>query len=159
MRYEDARASIVEDPRFVVRPGPVQAICITFGRGENRLRLIQFAPNALIMRVAQAFENLAHDASTHHLGGAGAGPSPDTLGTMQLRVWAELGRTQIALGDALGLALGAVVELEQDAGEPVELMVNGTRYGTGRLTVTDDGEWAMILDEISSEGVAHVIAA
>lgn len=157
LRYEAAQASLVEDPRYIVRPGAVQAICTTFAVGDQRARLIQFAPNALVMRAVQAFEELAQD-TIHPLHEAGAGPSEEALGTMRLRVWAELGRTELGLADALGLPLGAVVELEEDADAPVDLMVNGMRFGVGRLIVTDDGEWAMVLDEISAESVARVAA-
>jgi flagellar motor switch protein FliN len=157
VRYDEAHASVVEDPRFVVRPGPVQAICTTFTKGGRAWQLIRFVPNALVMRAAHAFENLTQD-SARPAGEAGAGPSPQALGTMRLRVCAELGRTEVELADALALPLGAVVELEQDAEAPIDLMVNGMRYGTGRLIVTDDGEWAVALDEISPAGVDRVAA-
>jgi flagellar motor switch protein FliN/FliY len=155
LRYEVAQASPVEDPRFIVRPGAVQAICTTFAIRGQQARMIQFAPNALVMRAARAFEELAQD-TVHPLAEAGAGPSEEALGTMRLRVWAELGRTELGLADALALPLGAVVELEEDADAPIDLMVNGMRFGTGRLIVTDDGEWAMVLDEIDAESVARV---
>lgn len=158
LRYEVAQASLVEDPRFIVRPGAVQAICTTFAVRGQRARLIQFAPNALVMRAVRAFEELAQD-TVHPLHEAGAGPSAQTLGTMQLRVWAELGRTELGLAEALALPLGAVVELGEDADAPVDLMVNGMRFGVGRLVVTDDGEWAMVLDEIDAESVARVAAS
>jgi flagellar motor switch protein FliN len=65
-----------------------------------------------------------------------------------LRVWAELGRTQLPLGRALRLPLGAVLELDRTADAPIDLYVNGTQFARGRLLVTDDGEWAFALDEV-----------
>ncbi len=155
--YEPAEASTVEDPRFVVRPGPVQAICASFqGRDGECCRLIQFAPNALVMRAARAFEEIAEHAAHRFLGGEGTGPSAQALGEIRLRVWAELGRTELGLSRALQLPLGAVVELDREADAAVDLFVNGMRFGSGRLMVTDEGEWALALDEV---GPARAVAA
>jgi flagellar motor switch protein FliN len=63
-------------------------------------------------------------------------------------VWAELGRAHLPLGSALGLPLGAVVELNQEAEAPIDLFVNGVRFAQGRLIVTDDGEWAFQCDAV-----------
>lgn len=65
------------------------------------------------------------------------------LRDVDLRVWAELGRTRISLGGAMRLPEGAVLELDQGAEDPVELFVNGLRFASGTLLVTDEGEWAV----------------
>jgi len=78
----------------------------------------------------------------------------DALGQIKLRVWAELGRTQLALARALGLPLGSVVELDHPADAPVDLYVNGLRFAQGRLIVTDDGEWAFQCDAVGGRGAA-----
>ena len=54
-----------------------------------------------------------------------------------MRVWAELGRAQMASADVVGLPAGAVVELNRGADEPIDLYVNGRRFATGRLMVVD----------------------
>ena len=72
----------------------------------------------------------------------------EALGGIELRVWAELGRTKLPLGTALELPLGAVVDLDRAADAPVDLFVNGLRFAQGHLLVTDDGEWAIVIDEI-----------
>ena len=66
-----------------------------------------------------------------------------------MRVWAELGRTRIPLGAAPELPPGAVLELDRKADDPVDLYVNGLRFGSGRLVLTDEGEWAVRLDEVA----------
>ena len=68
-------------------------------------------------------------------------------------MWAELGRAQMPLGTALGLPVGAVVDLDRAADAPVDLYVNGTRFARGQLVVTDEGEWAVSIDGIDSEGL------
>jgi hypothetical protein len=77
----------------------------------------------------------------------------EALGGINLRVWAELGRAHMPLGRALGLPVGAVVDLDRAADAPVDLYVNGTRFACGHLIVTDDGEWAVALDELDSDGL------
>jgi flagellar motor switch protein FliM len=66
---------------------------------------------------------------------------------VSVRVWAELGRTTLPLGQALELPPGAVVELDQGAESPIELFVNGTRFAHGTL-LDADGEWAVQIDAL-----------
>ena len=42
---------------------------------------------------------------------------------------------------------GAVVDLDAAPDDPVELFVNGRRFGSGRLLLIDD-EWAVRVDEV-----------
>jgi flagellar motor switch protein FliM len=65
------------------------------------------------------------------------------LRNIQVRVWAELGRTRIPLGAALELPAGTVLELQQGAEDPIDLFVNGLLFARGTLVVNDDGEWAV----------------
>jgi flagellar motor switch protein FliN/FliY len=69
------------------------------------------------------------------------------LGETKLRVWAELGRTRMPLGQALTLPLGAVVDLDQAADAPVQLFVNGVAFAEGHLIVRD-GDWAVSIDQL-----------
>jgi flagellar motor switch protein FliN len=64
-----------------------------------------------------------------------------------VRVWAEIGRARMPLGDAVALSQGAVVDLDRTPDEPVELYVNGFRYGVGRLVLVE-GEWAVRLEAV-----------
>ncbi len=70
------------------------------------------------------------------------------LRSIFVRVWAELGRTHIQLRDAVELAPGAVVELDQSAEAPVELFVNGLCFANGTLVVTADGGWGVQVAEL-----------
>ncbi len=78
-------------------------------------------------------------------------PAPDTLARMlgvQVRVWAELGRTTVPLRDALELPPGTVIELDQGAERPIELYVNGLCFAHGSLQVAREGEWAVRVDAL-----------
>jgi flagellar motor switch protein FliM len=75
-------------------------------------------------------------------------PTPSILRSIFVRVWAELGRTHIALGEALALVPGTVVELDQGAEQPIELFANGLCFARGRLVVTGDGAWGVAVDQL-----------
>ena len=70
-------------------------------------------------------------------------------------MWAELGRSRMPLGTALGLPVGAVVDLDRPAEAPVDLYVNGMRFARGQLLVTEDGEWAVSLECARDRGAAR----
>jgi flagellar motor switch protein FliM len=87
-------------------------------------------------------------ARAHARSGAGEEGSPAILRSIFVRVWAELGRTHIALGRALELAPGAVVELDQGAERPIELFANGLCFASGSLVVTAEGGWGVAVERI-----------
>ena len=66
---------------------------------------------------------------------------------VDVRFWAELGRAELPLAEAVALGTGAIVDLDREPSEPVDVYVNGTRFATARLLVVD-GEWAIRLEEI-----------
>jgi flagellar motor switch/type III secretory pathway protein FliN len=70
------------------------------------------------------------------------------LHSLFVRVWAELGRTHLPLGEALELSTGVVVELDQDAQAPVELFANGLCFASGSLVVTGEGRWGVQLEQL-----------
>jgi flagellar motor switch protein FliN/FliY len=74
----------------------------------------------------------------------------DALLAVKVRVWAELGRTRMPLGDAVGLAEGVLVDLDREPNEPIDLFVNGLHYARGRLVMVD-GEWALAVDEVLAD--------
>ncbi|MGO9959925.1 MAG: flagellar motor switch protein FliN [Solirubrobacteraceae bacterium] len=50
----------------------------------------------------------------------------------------EIGRTRLTVGETLELREGSVVTLDRMAGEPVDLLVNGTRIARGEVVVIDE---------------------
>jgi flagellar motor switch protein FliN/FliY len=126
-------------------------------------RLIQLVPSAFVVRMVRAMDEL-EDAKQDgdQSGGGGATEDDarayegvglvDALAGVRVRVWAELGRTKLPLGRALELPLGAVVDLDCATDAPVDLYVNGLRFAQGQLLVTDEGEWAVSLDNLGGNG-------
>lgn len=71
--------------------------------------------------------------------GAGGDPeSMDLLLDVELEVIAELGKKIIPIKDLLKLGTGSVVELEKSAGEPLDLFINGRKFGEGEVVVVED---------------------
>ena len=60
----------------------------------------------------------------------------------------RVGRARMPSADIVGLPTGAVVELDRQADEPIDLYVNGRRFATGRLVVVDGADWAVRIETI-----------
>jgi flagellar motor switch protein FliN/FliY len=65
----------------------------------------------------------------------------------KLRVWAEIGRTNLPAATVVGMSEGAILDLDREPDEPADLYVNGRHYGTGRLILVD-GEWALRIESL-----------
>jgi flagellar motor switch protein FliN/FliY len=60
------------------------------------------------------------------------------LSDIPMELSVEIGRTHMTVGETLELRVGAVVGLERRAGEPVELLVNGSAIARGEVVVVDE---------------------
>jgi flagellar motor switch protein FliN/FliY len=66
---------------------------------------------------------------------------------VQLEV--RLGRTKIAIKNLLQLAQGSVVELDEIAGEPMDVLVNGCLIAQGEVVVVNDKFGIRLTDVIT----------
>ena len=83
----------------------------------------------------------------------------ELLSGVEVELSAELGRTDLALGDITSLAAESVLTLDQLVHEPVDVYVNGTRYATARLVVVD-GEYGIeILEVVEQDALPTPLAA
>lgn len=64
--------------------------------------------------------------------------SIDMIMDIPVTLTVELGRTKIAIRSLLQLAQGSVVELDGLAGEPMDVLVNGTLIAQGEVVVVND---------------------
>jgi flagellar motor switch protein FliN/FliY len=62
----------------------------------------------------------------------------DFLLDISMKVSVELGRTRMDIRDILSLSTGSVVELDRQAGEPVDILINGRLVARGEVVVIDD---------------------
>jgi flagellar motor switch protein FliN len=128
-------------------------------------RLVQLVPNAFVVRMSGALDELGaalepNDARAS-VGTADGGESPagsPSLAGITVRVAAELGRARMASAEIVGLPGGAVVELNRQADEPIDLYVNGRRFATGRLMVVDGSDWAVRIESIVGDNLEEEVA-
>ena len=72
-------------------------------------------------------------------GSAGGGFSDlRRLSDVPVDLTVEIGRTRMTVGETLELRQGSVITLNRMAGEPVDLLVNGTPIARGEVVVIDE---------------------
>lgn len=60
------------------------------------------------------------------------------LANIQVKMTVEVGSTQITLQELLRLNEGSVVELTRLAGEPLDILVNGTAIAKGEVVIVGE---------------------
>ncbi len=65
--------------------------------------------------------------------------------TVSLRV----GSTEISIRDLVSLVEGSVIALDRDAGEPLDVLVNGTLIAHGEIVIVDDRFGVRLTDVVS----------
>jgi flagellar motor switch protein FliN/FliY len=107
--------------------------------------------------VTQQIEKMASDDLTHW----GEEPAQvadtrkpaihdmDMIMDLPVRVMIELGRTKMPLGDLMSVQNGGVIELDVEAGEPLNLVVNGCLIAQGEVVIVDDRYGIRLTDIIS----------
>jgi len=73
----------------------------------------------------------------------------DVLLDVPLSMSLEVGRSKLSIRDLLQLNQGSVVELDRGAGEPLDVMVNGTLVAHGEVVVVNDKFGIRLTDVIS----------
>jgi flagellar motor switch protein FliN/FliY len=84
---------------------------------------------------APALEELAApDANA----GANVRPNIDVILDVPVTLSLEVGRAQMSVGKLLRLSQGSVVELDRNAGEPLDVLVNGALVAHGEIVIIND---------------------
>lgn len=73
----------------------------------------------------------------------------DVILDVPVTISMEIGRTQINIRNLLQLNQGSVVELDRLAGEPMDVLVNGTLIAHGEVVVVNDKFGIRLTDVIS----------
>ena len=82
--------------------------------------------------------------------GAAAGQlNLDLIMDVRLMLTLEVGRTRISVRNLLALTQGSVVELDKLAGEPLDVLVNGTLVAHGEVVVVNEKFGIRLTDVIS----------
>jgi len=78
-----------------------------------------------------------------------ASPNVDLLLDVQMTVTVELGRTKKYVKDILEMGEGSIIELDKQAGEHVDVLVNGKLVARGEVVVIDENFGVRITEIIS----------
>ena len=73
----------------------------------------------------------------------------DAILDIPVTITMEVGRSQISIRNLLQLNQGSVVELDRIAGEPLDVLVNGTLIAHGEVVVVNDKFGIRLTDVIS----------
>jgi flagellar motor switch protein FliN/FliY len=73
----------------------------------------------------------------------------DTILDIPVTIAMEVGRSNISIRNLLQLNQGSVVELDRVAGEPLDVLVNGTLIAHGEVVVVNDKFGIRLTDVIS----------
>lgn len=98
----------------------------------------------------------AQTAPLQELESAPTGPSSeevnlDVILDIPVTIAMEIGRTKISIRNLLQLNQGSVVELDRLAGEPLDVMVNGTLIAHGEVVVVNEKFGIRLTDVISAQ--------
>ncbi len=85
------------------------------------------------------------EKASQHIGG-----NIDLLLDIELPVVVRMGRTEMPLAEVLKLAPGSLIELDKNADDPIDLIINEKRVAKGEVVIVD-GNFALRITEISSK--------
>lgn len=81
----------------------------------------------------------------------------DFILEIPLKVSAELGRSKMPVGELLSLGPGSVIELDKNAGEPVDIYLNNRLIARGEVVVANERLGVRLTDVVShSERVTNL---
>lgn len=82
--------------------------------------------------------------------GGGENVELDMILEIPVTISMEIGRTQISIRNLLKLNQGSVVELDRLAGEPLDVLVNGTLIAHGEVVVVNEKFGIRLTDVITA---------
>ena len=108
---------------------------------------------AAMAEQAQADEAMANPVSFEELTQEPAqvkgNPDLDVILDIPVSISMEVGRTSITIRNLLQLNQGSVIELDRLAGEPLDVLVNGTLIAHGEVVVVNEKFGIRMTDVIS----------
>ena len=108
----------------------------TEGEGTEEAAEAQYSPDELESKGAQA-------------DGSKADVNLDLVLDIPVDVSLRVGTTDISIRDLVSLVEGSVVALDTDAGEPMDVLVNGTLIAHGEIVVVDSNFGVRLTDVVS----------
>ncbi|MEC7376694.1 MAG: flagellar motor switch protein FliN [Pseudomonadota bacterium] len=96
---------------------------------------------------AAPMEEFGQDSSPAK--GGGQAPDIDVILDIPVTISMEVGNTQIPIRNLLQLNQGSVIELDRLAGEPLDVLVNGTLIAHGEVVMVNEKFGIRLTDVIS----------
>jgi flagellar motor switch protein FliN/FliY len=112
--------------------------------GETTVAAAQEPAETEAYQTAQ-FDDLQPDAP----GGSAEDVNLDVILDIPVNLSMEIGRTRIPIRNLLQLNQGSVVELDRLAGEPMDVLVNGTLIAHGEVVVVNEKFGIRLTDVVS----------
>ena len=104
-------------------------------------------PSAADLAAAEAMMGSQAAVPAHEP--AGGDVKIDVILDVPVTLSLEVGRTRLPIRSLLQLNQGSVVELERNAGEPLDVFVNGTLVAHGEVVVVNDKFGIRLIDVVS----------
>jgi len=92
-------------------------------------------------------ENLADESA----GSGDENRNMDAILDIPVTMSVEIGNTKVSIRNLLQLNQGSVVELDRMAGEPLDVLVNGTLVAQGEVVVVNEKFGIRLTDVISAQ--------
>ena len=154
VEIDPPQTRVVTDAETAMADQPMtqHVTSVSFSVLGEPCRLVQLIPQSFIVKMQFALQDRAGEIHPDEAGDldAEAGPrvvaAGDWLRESKLRLSVELGRAQMSASKAVGLPSGAIVELNRQADEPVDLFVNGAPFARGRLLLVGGTDWAVRIE-------------
>lgn len=94
-------------------------------------------------------EELGKNPAARSADGARADVNLDLVLDVQVDISLRVGSTRLSIRDLVSLVEGSVVALDRTAGEPMDVLVNGTMIAHGEIVIVDDQYGVRLTDVVS----------
>ncbi len=116
---------------------------------ENSTEVSSDSDDDMAAMMAAAMESETSNATSSPDVPSGGTPDLDVILDIPVQVAMEVGSTSISIRNLLQLNQGSVIELDRLAGEPLDVLVNGTLIAHGEVVVVNDKFGIRMTDVIS----------
>lgn len=100
---------------------------------------------------AEAISSAAFDELAAERGNSKDKVDLDVLMDIPVTLQLEIGRAKVSIRNLLSYTQGSVVEMDRLAGEPLDLLVNGTLIAHGEVVVINDKFGVRLTDVVSPQ--------
>jgi flagellar motor switch protein FliN/FliY len=165
VEIDPPKTRIVTDAEDAMADQPMtqHVTSVSFSVLGEPCRLVQLVPQSFIVKMEFALQDRAGEIDPAEAAADTATSSEraatgDWLRESKLRLSVELGRAQMNASRAVALPPGAIVELNRQSDEPVDLFVNGAPFARGRLLLVGGTDWAVRIESFHNASASEADA-